>query len=123
MPIDSKIFARKFLNSTGFPGSLKAIEGFLAAFEKGILPVLLTTTGLFDEGANLPAIRRLIMGDGLKSLRLVLQKCGRALRRKKGQDNTVEVYDYMDVFNEWLAGHSLERLNIYEKEGFEVIEL
>jgi hypothetical protein len=113
----------KFLYSTGFPGGLKAIEGFLAAFEKGILPVLLTTTGLFDEGANLPAIRRLIMGDGLKSLRLVLQKCGRALRRKKGQDNTVEVYDYMDVFNEWLAGHSLERLNIYEKEGFEVIEL
>ena len=113
----------KFLYSTGFPGGLKAIEGFLAAFEKGILPVLLTTTGLFDEGANLPAIRRLIMGDGLKSLRLVLQKCGRALRRKKGEDNTVEVYDYMDVFNEWLAGHSLERLNIYEKEGFEVIEL
>jgi len=112
----------KFLYSTGFPGGLPAIKGFMRSFEQGYLPVLVATTGLLDEGANLPACRDLLIADGMKSLRSVLQRVGRALRKKKGTDNTVRIVDYADLTNGWLAEHAQERLRIYTEEGFEIQE-
>jgi superfamily II DNA or RNA helicase len=77
---------------------------------------------IFDEGVNMPQINVLIVADGQKSLRKVLQQIGRSIRRKKQGENVVEVNDFADCTHHWLADHSLERFDIYESEGFEIVE-
>lgn len=80
---------------------------------------VLIATSVLDEGVDISGFRALIMAGGFKSLRLVLQRIGRVLRKKE-TDNTALVYDFMDRTNESLYRHSLDRVKIYENEGFEV---
>ncbi len=90
----------------------------VAEFENGSVSVLLASP-IFDEGVDMPSIRALIVADGGKSVRAVLQKIGRGLRKKKGE-NALHVVDFADMTHKWLARHAQERLTIYENEGFEV---
>ena len=90
----------------------------LAQAKLGEVDVLIATSVL-DEGVDISGFRALIMAGGYKSLRLVLQRIGRVLRRKE-DDNTALVYDFMDRTNEILFKHSQERVRIYEDEGFEI---
>ena len=59
------------------------------------------------------------MAGGYKSLRLVLQRVGRILRKKE-TDNTALVYDFCDSMNKVLWQHSQQRLKIYQNEGFDI---
>lgn len=99
------------------PGS--AIDSAKAAFTDGRFPVLIASS-IFNEGADVPSINSLIIADGGKSIRKVLQQIGRGLRRKE-TDNTLEVVDFADKTHTWLVKHSAERLAIYRAEGFNVI--
>lgn len=83
---------------------------------------VLVGSTIYDEGVNLPAINALIVGDGGKSLRAVLQKVGRSIRRKKTGENKVDVVDFADATHRYLASHSLERMDIYVAESFEITE-
>jgi superfamily II DNA or RNA helicase len=98
--------------------SMDAIETQKQRFESGKNDILVASP-IFDEGVDVPAIRGLIIADGGKSVRSALQKIGRGLRKKKGS-NALEVTDFADCTHKWLAKHSMERLSIYEAEGFEV---
>lgn len=80
---------------------------------------VLIATSVLDEGVDISGFRALIMAGGFKSLRLVLQRIGRVLRRKE-DDNTALVYDFVERTNEILYKHSMERVKIYEDEGFEI---
>lgn len=80
---------------------------------------VLIATSVLDEGVDISGFRALIMAGGFKSLRLVLQRIGRVLRRKE-DDNTALVYDFVDRTNELLYKHSQDRISIYEDEGFDV---
>lgn len=82
----------------------------------------LIASSIFDEGVDIPSIDAMIIADGGKSLRAVLQKVGRGLRKKKEGDNVVEVIDFADDTHKYLAKHSLERYDIYEMEEFDVTE-
>lgn len=88
-------------------------------FEKGEISALVASP-IFDEGVSIPAIDVLVIADGGKSLRSVLQKVGRALRRKAGE-NVATIVDFADDGHPWLARHALQRLEIYEREGFEIV--
>lgn len=88
-------------------------------FEAGYAPILIASP-IFDEGVDMPAIRSLIIADGGKSVRAVLQKVGRGLRKKKQGKNTLNVIDFADMSHRWLAKHSQDRIAIYEGEGFEM---
>ena len=90
----------------------------LAQAKLGEIDILIATSVL-DEGVDISGFRALIMAGGYKSLRLVLQRVGRVLRKKE-DDNTALVYDFMERTNEILYKHSLERVRIYEDEGFEI---
>lgn len=83
---------------------------------------ILVGSTIFDEGVNIPQMNALIVADGGKSLRAVLQKVGRAVRKKKTGANVVDVVDMADCTHHWLAKHALERFDIYTGEGFDVIE-
>lgn len=80
---------------------------------------VLIATSVLDEGVDISGFRALIMAGGFKSPRLVLQRIGRVLRRKE-DDNTALVYDFVERTNEILYKHSMERVKIYEDEGFEI---
>lgn len=87
----------------------------------GKLKVMIATS-LIDEGVDISGIHALILGAGGKSLRQVLQRIGRALRKKKG-DNTTQIFDFNDMTNRFLFTHANERRKIYEEEDFEIRDL
>lgn len=84
--------------------------------------ILVASSGVFDEGVDIPVVNALIIGDGGESLRATLQKVGRSIRRKKKGANVVDVVDFADCTHHWLAKHALERFDIYHGEDFDVIE-
>lgn len=117
--LKAKKIPHKFVYGTRFPGGVSAINFFFKEFEKGNLPVIIATTGLVDEGLNIKNIQVLVIADGYKSSRLLLQKIGRALRKKTGTNtNTVLIRDYADATHRYLADHALSRIEIYTHEGF-----
>jgi superfamily II DNA or RNA helicase len=81
---------------------------------------VLVASPIFGEGVDIPSVRALIIADGGQSVAAVLQKIGRGLRKKQG-DNRVDVVDFADTTHKWLARHSQERLSMYEGEGFQVV--
>jgi len=88
--------------------------------------LVLIASPIFGEGVDIPSapgfpgIKALVIADGGQSVANVLQKLGRSLRKKQG-DNRVEVVDFADLTHKWLAVHSQNRLQLYEDEGFKVI--
>ncbi len=81
---------------------------------------VLVASPIFGEGVDVPSVRALIVADGGQSTANVLQKVGRGLRRKVG-DNRLDVIDFADTTHRWLSRHSQERVALYEAEGFQVV--
>jgi superfamily II DNA or RNA helicase len=81
------------------------------------------TSGVFisspilDEGVNVPEMNAVILAGGGKSHIKLLQRIGRGMR-KKGGDNVLHVYDFVDRANKHLFSHSEERIGTYIDEGF-----
>lgn len=96
-------------------------EDSFQAMKDGHLKVLISTS-LIDEGVSISGINSLIMAAGGKSMRQVLQRTGRVLRKKKG-DNTAKLYDFRDQTNTYMLDHAAARESIYIEEGFEIIRL
>jgi len=81
--------------------------------------VVVIATPIFDEGVDVPAVNLLVLAGGGKAPIKLLQRIGRGMRRKEN-DNTLRVIDFVDDTNKYLLKHSLERAKIYEQEGFNV---
>lgn len=97
-------------------------EKHFTDMKQGKLKVLISTS-LMDEGVDISGIDALIMGAGGKSLRQVLQRIGRGLRYKDDGENKLYVYDFTDRVNDFLFSHYKQRREIYEEEGFDIIDL
>jgi superfamily II DNA or RNA helicase len=92
----------------------------MAKFRSGQLPCIISTN-ILDEGVDVPKINVLILTSGGKSAIRVLQRVGRALRKKaKGELNVAKIIDFQHLGNEHLENHSDERLKIYRKEKFDI---
>lgn len=87
-------------------------------FMKEETGVYIATT-IVDEGVDIPAVNVLILAGGGKSERAILQRIGRGLRQKDG-DNTLLVYDIVDDTNKHLYSHYQNRVEVYQQEGFDV---
>lgn len=89
----------------------------LADFASGNLPVLIAST-ILDEGVDVPTIDALILAGSRKSRIRTMQRLGRGLRGKK-----LIVVEFANYTNKYLAEHSLQRLEDYQKEGcFEIYQ-
>lgn len=89
------------------------------AFKRGDIDVLIST-GILKEGINLPLVEHLwYMGAG-KSKISIKQWMGRAERLSKGK-NKAYFHDFFDI-GKFITKHSQARVNIYKKEGLELIE-
>ena len=81
--------------------------------------VVVIATPIFDEGVDVPAVDLLVLAGGGKSPKKLLQRLGRGMRRKSGE-NILHVVDFVDDTNKFLLSHSLEHARVYEQEGFDV---
>jgi len=95
---------------------------WLKKLEEGEISAIIATP-LFDEGADVPNIRVLILASGGKSHLRLLQRIGRGLRRKPSGLNEIKIYDFADKGDKYLEAHSHHRFELYKKEGFDVIPL
>lgn len=81
---------------------------------------ILLATSVLDEGVDISNIDTLIMAAGGKSMRQVIQRIGRVLRKKKGKENKATIFDFDDMQNPALKKHTKDRLAIYKEQEFEV---
>ena len=97
-------------------------ETHLKNMKNGQLKVLISTS-IIDEGVDISGIDVLILCAGGKSLRQVLQRVGRVLRKKKTGENVATVFDFIDTTNKHLLNHANARQKIYEEQEFEVKQI
>jgi superfamily II DNA or RNA helicase len=107
-------------NSEFLHGSLpdENIDTAVSQFETGELSTLIATS-IFDEGIDIPSINALILATGGKSAISTLQRIGRGLRKKQG-DNRLFVFDFEDRGNGYLKDHSQARAEVCERESFNI---
>ena len=96
-------------------------EEHFTAMKNGSLRVMIATS-LVDEGVSINNINSLIMASS-GSMRQVLQRAGRVLRKKTKGENTATIFDFTDNVNIYLKKHGDNRRKIYEEEGFEIVDL
>lgn len=80
---------------------------------------VLVATKLADEGLDLPALDRLILGASGRSAPRVEQQIGRVMRAWQGKEDAV-VYDLADLDVPALRDQARERLRVYRRLGFNV---
>jgi superfamily II DNA or RNA helicase len=77
---------------------------------------------IFDEGVDLPNIAAVVNAAGLKSPYALLQRTGRAIRKKE-DDNWAIIIDFIDLHHRTLTRHSAERIHIVQSEPeFKIID-
>lgn len=96
------------------------LEQTVDRFESGKLKVLIASP-IFGEGTDIPAVDTLIIADAGKSAIKVIQKAGRAMRAKHGKANKCRIIDFAHLTHYKLADHSLKRIQIYKREGFNFV--
>jgi superfamily II DNA or RNA helicase len=80
---------------------------------------IIIATGIFDKGVDLPNVQTLILAGGGKSVVNVIQRVGRGMRIAEGK-STVDVWDMFDCSSKYLLDHTLQRIRVYEREGFTI---
>lgn len=91
---------------------------YLAEFKNRQIPVLITN--VVNEGIDIPSLNAVILVSGGKSKTRLIQRIGRGIRKKETGENSVEIYDFMDIASPALREHTMQRLAICKSEGFEI---
>jgi len=90
-------------------------------FTEGRVDVLVGTSVL-DEGADIPSLSSVILAGGGKSPLKVVQRVGRGLRPKSG-DNTTWIIDFIDNFNVVTYSHFRKRSAILSQLGMPTYQI
>lgn len=93
----------------------------LKDFEDGKVDAIIGTSAL-DEGVDIPSLGSVILAGGGKGRLKVIQRIGRAIRKKSG-DNTAYVFDFRDRFNVITQSHYRKREAMYKDLGMDVYYL
>jgi superfamily II DNA or RNA helicase len=106
------------------PNSIMVDGGDSTDFRRSVLDMMRNqesgvyiSSPILDEGVDVPAMNMVILAGGGKSHVKLLQRIGRGLRKKDG-DNILFVHDFLDDTNLHLFNHSEARIETYVKEGF-----
>lgn len=100
---------------------LRVREAVLKKFRAQKLHILIASP-IFDVGMDVPEIEGWVNAAGGIGWELVLQRLGRVLRRKEGE-NKVYISDFVDKHNEYLFKHSLARMKHYLNEKIVKIKI
>jgi superfamily II DNA or RNA helicase len=97
-----------------------SVDDVAAYINKRDQAVMLATTVL-DEGFDVPTVNVLIMATAMKKYRRTIQRAGRGMRPKEG-DNRVFIFDFYDDNHVFLENHSKTRMWTYGVEEFTFAE-
>lgn len=87
--------------------------------ESGRIKLVLAST-VWDEGEDVPGISAMIYAEGIKANTSAVQRVGRGMRRKEGE-NDVWIVDIVPTSHPTLRDHGMKRVKIWEQEGYEVV--
>lgn len=87
------------------------------ALDKGEIKAAIASV-VFTEGINIPSLKAIVIGAGMKSMIRILQSVGRGTRKSKNKDKVI-VVDFVDPYK-YLAQHFTERLSIYLEKGWKI---
>lgn len=90
----------------------------LINFRERKFPILISN--VLSEGVDIPSLNGLVFSSGGKSSKQMLQRVGRGVRKKVTGRNEVEIFDFVDNSHPYLLKHTIERVELYDREGFEV---
>jgi superfamily II DNA or RNA helicase len=99
--------------------SAKDRRAAIGQLRDGSVQAVIATT-IFDEGVDVPELRKVILASGGKSQVKTIQRVGRALR-KAGGKSVAEIVDFYDAHHTMLEKHSKAREAVYREQEFEVI--
>ena len=91
--------------------SMEQLAGFLNSQQQFVL----VGSTVMDEGVDIPIIDTVVMAAGMKKYRRILQRLGRGMRPKPGE-NMVYTFDLWDAHCGTLLRHSERRLATYQYE-------
>lgn len=114
--LDALTIPHEFINGQQDDEERKSELARVASGENRVL----LSTSVLDEGVDISNIDTLILAAGGKSMRQVIQRIGRALRKKKNKENKATIFDFEDNENQALRKHTKERLAIYKEQEFDV---
>jgi superfamily II DNA or RNA helicase len=119
----SEIFRRVGLEVPFISGeeNLDFIKSRLKEFEKRTLKCLVSSS-ISDEGLDIPSMDVLILGVGGRSHLKTIQRVGRGLRKKTGE-NTVNIIDFIDRLSPYLYRHSIARCSAYVNMDLKMYEV
>jgi len=80
---------------------------------------VIVSTQVLDEGIDVPSVNVLIMATGMEKYRRTVQRCGRGMRPKLGQ-NKVFIFDFYDENHPYLKKHSDYRMWTYREEEYDI---
>ena len=87
-------------------------------FDEGKIDVLIGTSTL-DEGVDIPSLSSVILAGGGKGRLKLIQRIGRAMRRKDGLNSTF-IFDFRDLFNIVTQSQFKKRKAMYDELGIGV---
>lgn len=87
-------------------------------FKNGIVDAMIGTS-VMDEGVDMPSLAAVVLAGGGKSKLKLIQRIGRGLRPKEG-DNTTFIVDFADAFNRITHKQFNERKAQFDKNEFPV---
>jgi len=114
--LDKRFKADLIFSELGTEEVMQKLENFRTGKTE-----ILISTPLVDEGLDLPNIKILILAAGGESPSQLLQRVGRGLR-KKGGDNRLYVHDFINCCHHLLLSQSIKRFDEYVNEKFEIIQ-
>ena len=114
-PLQRKLGYCPFALATGKMNSKKVVRAF-NQLRRGDIQCVITTK-IADEGIDVPDVNTLFLVGGGKAYVAAVQRIGRGLRKKKG-DQELLVVDYFTLGNKYVEKHDRQRLKTYEEEDF-----
>jgi superfamily II DNA or RNA helicase len=123
--IDQANFIKTMLKAKGFDvpflsgkDSAQSRRAAVESLRDASIPAIMATT-IFDEGVDIPELRKVILASGGKSQVKLLQRVGRGLRIAAGK-HEVEIIDFMDGHHSMLAKHAQARRKVWKEQDFDV---
>jgi superfamily II DNA/RNA helicase len=91
---------------------------WLNKLKKGSIRMLIASS-IFNVGIDVPDFSIIINAAGGKAYVELIQKIGRGLRKKEGE-NVLTYIDFIDAQNKYTMEHSVVRVEEYEKQNFDI---
>ena len=106
------------------PGAVFVTGSDTTEYRQNVLDIMRKQSGIFiatpifDEGVDVPSVDTVILAGGGRSHVKLLQRIGRGMRKKSG-NNRLLIVDFIDDTNKYLLKHSEDRIELYYDEKFE----